>query len=251
MKELDLNDIKKAIKNLKNSGIPQIVYTGGEPLLREDIKQILSFTKKQGMKTILSTNGILLSKEKIEELKEDVDWISLPLDGPSEEINSLLRGPDHFIKIIEVLTHLDKTNINVKINTLVGKPNLNHIKYIGNLLDRFSCVKVWKIFEYMPRGDASKYKDEFEISDKDFFNVSKTLDEHTHDFRISITTKKQTDNAYLIIQADGEITVTSGEHYFSLGNILKTSLKEVLTKKNFNFDKHFYIAKTSYDFSSY
>jgi len=63
-------------------GIPQVVFTGGEPTLRPDLKDLIGYAEKLGMITGLLTNGLALTE--------------------SEALNQLLlAGLDHMMLLLD------------------------------------------------------------------------------------------------------------------------------------------------------
>ena len=59
-RELSTNEWKSVIEKAWNSGIPHIIFTGGEPTLRKDLAELLQFAEDLGMVTGLLTDGIKL-----------------------------------------------------------------------------------------------------------------------------------------------------------------------------------------------
>jgi len=67
--EMSTNQIMEAIKQLKALGTLQVIFTGGEPLLREDLFDLIAHAHKVGLLTRISTNGYLLTRKCVAELK--------------------------------------------------------------------------------------------------------------------------------------------------------------------------------------
>ena len=44
-------------------GVPLILFTGGEPLLREDIWELARYAGNRGLKMALSTNGTMITSD--------------------------------------------------------------------------------------------------------------------------------------------------------------------------------------------
>lgn len=55
--ELSTEDWKAILQKAWDAGIPQIVFTGGEPTLREDLPELIAFTQKIGQVSGLLTDG--------------------------------------------------------------------------------------------------------------------------------------------------------------------------------------------------
>jgi len=61
--ELTTAEALDLIDDLAGMGIPLILFTGGEPLMREDIWELAQHAGKKGIKMALSTNGTLITTE--------------------------------------------------------------------------------------------------------------------------------------------------------------------------------------------
>ena len=89
---LNTEEGKAFIRDLADFGVPVVLFSGGEPLLREDIFELADFAREQGMRTVLSTNGTLVTEEVAEKIR-DVGFAEagISLDGIGEK-NDRFRG---------------------------------------------------------------------------------------------------------------------------------------------------------------
>jgi len=60
-RELSTQEWKTIISKTWDAGVPHIVFTGGEPTLREDLLELIDFAESNGQVTGLLTDGIALS----------------------------------------------------------------------------------------------------------------------------------------------------------------------------------------------
>ena len=90
MTELTTADWKKAISKLWDSGVPQIVFTGGEPTLRADLIELIEHSKE--FVTGLVTNGRLLSRLAPALYKAELDYIQVSLESNLSEIHDRMVG---------------------------------------------------------------------------------------------------------------------------------------------------------------
>ena len=131
---------KRAINEFSDSGTLFWMFTGGEPLLRDDIGELIDQVNNYGMVSGLVTNGTLV-KEKLSEIRK-LDYIVLSLDGPKED-NDKLRGRGSFEKIFEGLKIAKKNNIDTIINTVISRANTSNnfkgIKFILDLSEKLGC----------------------------------------------------------------------------------------------------------------
>jgi len=62
-RELSTSDIKRILKEAASLGCIMVVFTGGEPLLRDDFEELYLFARKLGMKVLLFTNATLITPQ--------------------------------------------------------------------------------------------------------------------------------------------------------------------------------------------
>ncbi len=61
-RELLTDEWKSILQKAWQAGIPQVVFTGGEPTMRPDLCELISITQNQGQVTGLLTDGKRLSE---------------------------------------------------------------------------------------------------------------------------------------------------------------------------------------------
>jgi len=90
--ELTLEEGKKLIKDLADYGVPAILFSGGEPLMRPDLFELVKYGVSLGLKPTLSTNGTLIREEMAGKIKEaGFVYVGISLDGIGE-VNDCFRG---------------------------------------------------------------------------------------------------------------------------------------------------------------
>ena len=102
--EISTEQGKAIISDLAAYGAPVMLFSGGEPLVRQDLPELASYATEKGMRAVISTNGTLITKEKARELKAiNLSYVGISLDG-AEEIHDKFRGvPNSFKKALEGL----------------------------------------------------------------------------------------------------------------------------------------------------
>ncbi len=134
LSELSLDEIEQIAHSMGN--LLWILFSGGEPFLREDIVEISKIFYKNNKPAILTypTNGLFpdLIKEKTVEIlrqcKKSVVVVKLSLDGLGDEHDALRRMPGNFKRLMETYEALggllDKySNLEIGINTLFCSEN--------------------------------------------------------------------------------------------------------------------------------
>ena len=68
--EIDTASAKRMIDDLAAYGVPVMLFSGGEPLVREDLVELAAYAVEKGMRAVISTNGTLITPQKAAELKK-------------------------------------------------------------------------------------------------------------------------------------------------------------------------------------
>ena len=90
--EFSTDEVKHVLKDLKEFGIPALLFSGGEPLVRKDIFELADFAKSLGIRTTLSTNGTLITPAVAKKIKNSgFIYAGISLDGIGS-VNDFFRG---------------------------------------------------------------------------------------------------------------------------------------------------------------
>lgn len=90
--ELSTKEAIEMIRGLAEFNVPVLLFSGGEPLLRNDLFELNAFAKQLRLRTVISTNGTLITRESAEKIKQaDFDYVGVSLDGIGAN-NDRFRG---------------------------------------------------------------------------------------------------------------------------------------------------------------
>jgi uncharacterized radical SAM superfamily Fe-S cluster-containing enzyme len=86
--ELTTTQWKQILDKLWSIGIPHVVFTGGEPTLREDLAELISHAEQNGQITGLNTNGRRLSDKGYLDglIKAGLDHVQITVESHDPEI---------------------------------------------------------------------------------------------------------------------------------------------------------------------
>ncbi len=134
--ELSTKEGKNLIDDLAQFGVPVLLFSGGEPTIRQDLPELAAYAVKKGMRAVISTNGTLISEEMARTLKEiGLSYVGISLDG-MEEIHDRFRGvKGAFKSAIEGIKNSKKAGIKVGLRFTINKINASEITNIFNLLE--------------------------------------------------------------------------------------------------------------------
>jgi Fe-coproporphyrin III synthase len=90
--ELTGEQARANIDDLAAFGIPALLFSGGEPLVRPDLLELIEYAVSKGLRITLSTNGTLIDETVAGKIKAlGLTYVGISLDGIGET-NDLFRG---------------------------------------------------------------------------------------------------------------------------------------------------------------
>lgn len=187
--ELSTEQWKKVINDASALGAQTIVFSGGEPLLREDIFELISFTKKNNLSACVTSNGCLINEPVAIRLSESgVNVMNISIEGP-RETHDFLRGKGNFDKAIAALDWLRKCKIESTIASTVSRHNYAELVYILEIARNYGATTVrLQPFNVIFLKDDTR-KNEFLIARRDIQKVEdvvKGFIDKAKEYKISI-----------------------------------------------------------------
>ncbi|GAB3412828.1 TIGR04347 family pseudo-SAM/SPASM protein [Haloparvum alkalitolerans] len=92
--ELSTAEGKALLDQLADFGVPVVLFSGGEPLVRDDLPELVAHASAAGIRPVLSTNGTLITEEKARALKDaGLRYAGVSVDGLPER-NDAFRGKE-------------------------------------------------------------------------------------------------------------------------------------------------------------
>lgn len=131
----------RLLDSLKDSGVINVRFTGGEPTARRDWHTILKYAKSLGMVVSLSSNGVFPDFEETVEKIADLalDQLTFSLDG-LEEVNDNLRGKGTFKSVLAAAESLRGKAGQLRLTTVLTKLNNDQIPEMVDLAARYVDV---------------------------------------------------------------------------------------------------------------
>lgn len=134
--ELSLEQVKLTLEDLKQFGVPAVLFSGGEPLIRPDLFDVVSYAKSLGLKYVLSTNGTLITKDLAEKIKKhNFSYVGISLDGIGK-VNDTFRGQTGaFEKTMNAFKYLKALNQRVGLRMTLTKHNIDNLENIFDFIE--------------------------------------------------------------------------------------------------------------------
>ncbi|MDD4873751.1 MAG: radical SAM protein [Dehalococcoidales bacterium] len=179
--EMDTEAGKAFIHDLADFGVPVILFSGGEPLLRKDLFQMVNIARGHGIKTGLSTNGTLITDEVAEELgRLGFGEVGISLDGIGEN-NDRFRGKKGaFEAALSGIRRCLTRGVRVSLRLTITRYNYRDIPDIFKLVENEGIDRVCLYhLAYSGRGSCLQKED---INHSQTREVMETIIQHTLDF---------------------------------------------------------------------
>ena len=226
-------------------GARRIVFTGGDPLKREDLGELIGCARRAGLEVAVSTTGDLLTAAFLAEHGAEIDLVSLPLDGTSEGVSQRTKKEGHFTAVMAALDLLGAhPAIDVKVATPVTRHNLADVPNIVLLLDRRAGSLpnrlFYNVFQAFPRSmDPSVAWEGLLVTAAEFAALQEEVGRAPHPFRINWLSHAVLDRLYAMVFPDGSLVVPVGGSFRGYGPFLQVAdLDALLARAGFDAAKH-------------
>jgi radical SAM protein with 4Fe4S-binding SPASM domain len=115
-------------------GVPLILFSGGEPLLRHDIWKLAEYARGKGIQIALSTNGTLINPETAKKIKSSgIGYAGISLDGATADTHDTFRGvPGAFCRTVAAFRHCLDAGVRCGVRVTLTKENFPEL---GALID--------------------------------------------------------------------------------------------------------------------
>lgn len=127
--ELDTASWKRILDHAWELGIPHIVFTGGEPTLREDLPELIAHAEANGQITGLNTNGRRLADRKYLDrlVAAGLDHVQITLESCDPAVHDRMVRAHAFDQTVRGIRHALASPLFVMTNTTMLRTNAHTI----------------------------------------------------------------------------------------------------------------------------
>jgi len=178
--ELSTDEGKKLIADLAAFRAPVILFSGGEPLMREDLPDLARFAVDKGMRAVISTNGTLLTQKTAATLKKiGISYAGVSLDG-MKITHDRFRGVEGaFDMTLKGIRTCRDEGIKVGIRFTINKKNYTDIPALFDLIEKEDIPRAC-FYHLVYSGRGSKLIDE-DLSHEETRKVVDLIMDRTRD----------------------------------------------------------------------
>jgi heme b synthase len=158
--ELSTRECFSLIDDIVKVGKPILIFTGGEPLFREDFFDIAKYAAAKGLRIAVGSNGTLVTRDMASRMKNiPVSRLGVSVDFPSPSLQDEFRGvAGAFDAAIEGINNAVCSDIEVQINCTVTKMNVDYLEELLYLALDLGAV-AFHPFMLVPTGRGKELED--------------------------------------------------------------------------------------------
>ncbi len=133
--ELSTAQFRTVLNSAAALGEPLIIFSGGEPLLRDDWEELSAFARSLGLPTALATNGTMIDTDMAGRIAAtQFHRVAVSLDGADPETHDSFRGlAGAFDRAMAGVSALRSEGVPVQINATIAAHNFDQLDRVYQL----------------------------------------------------------------------------------------------------------------------
>ena len=133
--ELTTAEAYGVIDDLAAMGVPLILFTGGEPLMRADIWELATHARSRGLRMALSTNGTLITPGIAHRIRDcGIAYAGISLDGANAETHDRFRNsPGAFDQTLRAFAACKEAGLRCGVRVTLTKENCHELEALVDL----------------------------------------------------------------------------------------------------------------------
>ena len=233
--ELNTAQCKNILKELKNFGIEEIYFSGGEPFSRNDIIDILKTARKYDISCNISTNGSFLTEKLVKKISQlNINKVHISLDSNIEKDFNEFRGGEYFKPTINAIKLLKAYNIYVRVGTVIWQKNYKTLEEMIKYLYELKVDEI--VFNWLVQvGRLKENKDvcvDLKYFDETIENINNYKEKYKNLIKISMHRNKNFENSNTICPAGETFFYIDPKGYVSPCSWVKKMDNKYTSKKS-------------------
>lgn len=159
--ELTTEEGKQLLDEIAKAGFKLMVFSGGEPFMRDDILELTKHAASLGLRPVYGTNGVLLTKEFAQEIK-DAGGASVAISlhmTDKEKLDEFCGAPETYDKAIQAMKNCKEVGLPFQVNTTVFERNIDEIEELCDLAKEMGAKSHHVLF-MVPTGRGKDIEEE-------------------------------------------------------------------------------------------
>ena len=135
--ELTTDECRKVLDDLAGFGIPAVLFSGGEPLIRPDFFELAEYARSLGLHVVVSTNGTLIDGRMAERFKQlRLAYVGISLDSADPAVHDKFRGVEGaFDRTLRGLRHCVEIGQKVGLRLTLTRQTCNDLPAVFDFVE--------------------------------------------------------------------------------------------------------------------
>ncbi len=262
--EMDINNLKKLLVELKELGIRIIEFTGGDVSIYPHFKEALLYAIDLDFDFIcILTNGIALDDDIIEIIINNKNKVVMQIDLHSLDDNYLewfTQVPNTIDRIKNIITKFTQNDVLIRIATVVTPKNVDEIETIADWVHNIG-IKTYALSPVINLGRATFLNDNLLFNNKEqLAKFEKVVNNIMSKYSNFLTVREDAVNerpncgsltSNVTIMPDGNIkhcTMDNSKYAnTSIGNVFDKPIKQIYDENTDYIEAVFALEPPKYD----
>lgn len=234
---IPIDIIKKILLNLRQMGVHQIVFTGGECFKREDFMEIVKYARDLCFRVNILSNASLITEKIAKDLSElYITDFSLTIFSMNAKVHDRITQVKGSLEAaLNGVNNLNKYKIPIEIKTPILKYNYEDFMEVKNYCDDmgFSFTTSPSIFT---KSNGEETPLQYFIPENKLIHIIEEIDKAAN-FRFINNTDEYmcpTLRHSLFISSNGKVYPCNG-YYLEVGDIYKNSIQDIWNSNYFRY----------------
>jgi radical SAM protein with 4Fe4S-binding SPASM domain len=129
-------EAKSFIDGCADFGVPVLLFSGGEPLMRADLFELIAHARLKGIRAVISTNGVLITPEVAAKLRDaGLSYVGVSIDGLQARHDRFRGVSGAFDAAIAGIRASRNVGVKVGLRFTITKDNAEDVPGIFKLLE--------------------------------------------------------------------------------------------------------------------
>jgi len=158
--ELSTEEAKIVLDDLAQFGVPSVLFSGGEPLLRLDLFVLLGYARELGLRTVISTNGTLITSDVAKNIKQHgVSYVGISLDGTGQ-VNDKFRGvAGAFDRAVQGIKNCQDAGVRIGLRLTLTRRNVQDLESLFDFFEEENIERAC-FYHLVPAGRGASISSE-------------------------------------------------------------------------------------------
>ncbi len=207
--ELTTAQAKRLLSALAEVNCPVVLFSGGEPLLRNDLFDLLAEAKQLPLRTVISTNGTLIDSAVAKNLAAlGVSYVGISIDGDEPFHDAFRQSSGCFKAALTGIQNCQKAGLKTGLRFTITKQNADKIPAVFDIAASANIRRI--CFYHLVKAGRAKSLDTYTPTPQQTRHAVDAIIEKTEEFVQKklidevLTVGNHADGPYLLLKMTKE-----------------------------------------------